>query len=114
MRRLRAVADSNPDASLAIEMFVYSIRKQMAAMSAVLGGVDMIVFTGGIGENDWRTRTAICGGLTWMGVVLDEGRNRSAANPISTPNSRCAVLVLASDEDGQIARHAWSLTAGDA
>ncbi|MGI8569982.1 MAG: hypothetical protein ACR2KT_13425 [Methylocella sp.] len=70
-----------------------------------LDGVDMIVFTGGIGENDGEARAAICGGLAWIGVRLDEVRNRSANNPINDPASRCPVLVLASQEDEQIARH---------
>jgi acetate kinase len=61
----------------------------------VLGGVDLIVFTGGIGENDREVRGAICSGLDWAGVVLEDER--------STP--RCRVRVLASQEDEQIARH---------
>jgi acetate kinase len=109
MRRLREAAASNVDARLAIQMFCYSVRKQMAAMIAALDGVDLIVFTGGIGENDGEARAAICGGLTWIGVGLDEARNRSANNPINDPGSRCSVHVLASQEDEQIARHTWSL-----
>jgi acetate kinase len=109
MRRLREAASSNADARLAIQMFCYSVRKQVAAMIAALDGVDLIVFTGGIGENDGEARAAICGGLAWIGVSLDEGRNRSANNPINDPASRCQVRVLASQEDEQIARHTWAL-----
>lgn len=109
MRRLHEAAASNRDARLAIEMFCYSVRKQVAAMVAVLGGVDMLVFTGGIGENDAQVRAAICSGLAWIGVSVDESRNRSASNPVSNGASRCQVLVLASQEDEQIARHAWAL-----
>jgi acetate kinase len=105
MRRLREAASSNTDARLAIEMFCYSVRKQVAAMIAALGGVDMIVFTGGIGENDTEARTAICSGLTWLGVNVDATRNRSGRNPISDLASRCAVYVLPSQEDEQIAQH---------
>jgi acetate kinase len=90
-------------------MFCYSVRKQMAAMIAALDGVDTIVFTGGIGENDAAVRAAICDGLAWSGVRLHEPRNQSANNPISDPASRCAVLVLPSREDEQIARHTWAL-----
>ena len=111
MRRLHEAAASNRDARLAIEMFCYSVRKQVAAMIAVLGGVDMLVFTGGIGENDAQVRAAICSGLSWIGVSLDDSRNRSASNPVSDAPSRCQVLVLASQEDEQIARHAWGLLA---
>ena len=109
MRRLREAASSNADARLAIQMFCYSVRKQVAAMIAALDGVDLVVFTGGIGENDRDARAAICGGLSWIGVSLDEARNRSANNPINDPASRCPVLVLASREDAQIARHTWAL-----
>jgi acetate kinase len=109
MRRLRDSASSDADARLAVEMFCYSVRKQMAAMIAALGAVDLIVFTGGIGENDGAARAAICRGLSWSGVVLDEARNQAATNPISGAASRCAVLVLAAREDEQIARHSWAL-----
>jgi acetate kinase len=111
MRRLHEAASSNADARLAIDMFCYSVRKQAAAMIAALDGADMIVFTGGIGENDAEVRAAICSGLSWIGVNLDEGRNRSAHNPISAPESRCSVLVLPSQEDEQIARHTRELYA---
>jgi acetate kinase len=109
MRRLREAASSNAGAGFAIQMFCYAVRKQVAAMIAALDGVDLVVFTGGIGENDGEARAAICGGLSWIGVSLDEARNRSANNPISDPTSRCPVLVLASQEDEQIARHTWAL-----
>ena len=111
MRRLREAASSNADARLAIRMFCYSVGGQagVAAMIAALDGIDMLVFTGGIGENDGEARAAICGGLSWIGVSLDEARNRSANNPISDPASRCSVLVLATQEDEQIARHTWTL-----
>ncbi|HEX4112624.1 MAG TPA: acetate/propionate family kinase [Stellaceae bacterium] len=94
MRRLHETASSNADARLAIDMFCYSVRKQIAAMIAALDGIDLIVFTGGIGENDAAARAAICGGLSWIGINFDEGRN---------------VRVLPSREDEQIARHAWAL-----
>ena len=109
MRRLHEVAASNADARLAIQMFCYSVRKQIAAMIAALDGVDMLVFIGGIGENDARVRADICAGLGWIGVRLDESRNRSLSNPVSDGASRCEVRVLASNEDAQIARHTWAL-----
>jgi acetate kinase len=111
MRRLHEVASSNADARLAIAMFCYSVRKQVAAMIAALGGLDLLVFTGGIGENDVEARAAICGGLSWFGLSLDETRNRSANNPINDSGSRCAVRVLVSQEDEQIARHTRALVA---
>ncbi len=109
MRHLHDAASSNADARLAILMFCYCVRKQLAAMIAALEGVDMIVFTGGIGENDAAARAMICGGLSWIGVDLDECRNRFGHNPISTSASRCVVNILPSQEDAQIARHSWTM-----
>ncbi|HEY0106132.1 MAG TPA: acetate/propionate family kinase [Rhizomicrobium sp.] len=114
MRRLHQSAPSNPDARLAIDMFCHSVRKQIAAMVAVLEGIDLVVFTGGIGENDAEVRASICAGLAWAGIGLDELRNRAADNPIGDPSSPCKVLVLPSQEDEQIARHSWALFPRDA
>ena len=111
MRRLHAAAASNTDARLAIDMFCYSVRKQIAAMIAVLDGIDMLVFCGGIGENDALVRAEICSGLAWFGFGLDAERNRTVTNPINNPASRIAVHVLTSQEDEQIARHSWELVA---
>jgi acetate kinase len=109
MRRLHEAASSNADARVAIQMFCYSVCKQLAAMIAALDGVDLLVFTGGIGENDGEARAAICAGLSWIGIRLDPIRNRSVTNPINDPASRCTVRVLPSQEDEQIARHSWAL-----
>jgi len=109
MRQLHQSAPSKPDAQLAIDMFCYSVRKQIAAMVAVLEGIDLIVFTGGIGENDGHVRASVCAGLAWAGISLDEAQNRAAKNPISDSNSPCKVLVLPSQEDEQIGRHSRAL-----
>jgi acetate kinase len=111
MRSLHVAAPSNADARLAIQMFCYSVRKEIAAMIAALNGVEMIVFTGGVGENDAEVRAAICAGLTWNGVFLDDARNRAAGNPISASRSRCAICVLPSREDEEIARHTLAVLA---
>ena len=112
MRGLHKAAPTNPDAQLAIQMFCCSVRKQVAAMIASLDGVDLVVFTGGIGENDGEVRAAICRGLSWIGVSLDQVRNASASNPVSDSASRCCVRVLTSQEDEEIARHTWALFSG--
>ncbi|MGP0056578.1 MAG: acetate/propionate family kinase [Steroidobacteraceae bacterium] len=109
LRVLHKAAPSNADARLAIDMFCYSAAKQLGAMSVALGGVEMIVFTGGIGENDTEVRARICGRLSLIGVRLDAVRNRDASDPISDSVSRCLVRVFPSREDEQIARHAWTL-----
>lgn len=111
MRLLHAAAPADAAARLAIQMFCYGVRKQVAGMVAALDGADLIVFTGGIGEHDAQVRAGICGGLSWVGVNLDEARNRTANNPISSFASSCAVRVLASQEDEQIARHTGKLLA---
>ena len=109
MRTLHEAARASPDARLAVDMFCYSVRKELAAMTAALDGVDQVVFTGGIGEHDAQVRAAICAGLSWIGIELDDARNRAADNPLSAAGSRCAVQVLASQEDQQIARHTAAL-----
>jgi acetate kinase len=109
MRRLHGAASTNADARLAVAMFCYSVRKQIAAIIAALGGIDLLVFTDGIGESDGEARATICGGLSWLGLSLDEARNRSGENPVSTSLSRCAVCVLLSQEDEQISHHTWGL-----
>jgi acetate kinase len=86
MRRLREAASSNPDARLAIRMFCYSVRKEVAAMIAALDGADLLFFAGGIGEHDAEAPAAICGGPSWIGISLDEARNRSAKNPSTMPH----------------------------
>ncbi len=109
MRTLHAAAASNADAELAIRMFCYAVRKQLAAMWVMLDGVDAIVFTGGIGEHDAAVRAEICAGLSSLGVRLDEARHRALANPISSAGSSCEVHVLPSLEDEQIAWHTTAL-----
>jgi len=96
MRDLHKIEDSNPDAKLAIEMFCYSVRKQIAAMIAVLKGIDMLVFTGGIGEHDAQLRTILCHDLAYFRIDAesDYGSN---------------VQVLVSKENEQIARHTKAL-----
>lgn len=111
LRRLREAAGSNQDARLAIAMFGYSVRKQIAAMTAALGGIDALVFTGGIGEHDADMRAEICHGLAWAGIVLDASRNQQAAEPISAGASRCQVRVVPCAEEVQIARHTRELLA---
>ena len=97
MRRLHETAASHPRSQLAIDLFQYSVCKQVAAMMSALEGADLLVFTGGIGQHDASLRDAVCKHLAWAGV-----RNGAAAGT-------CAVRVLPSQEEAQIARHAWRL-----
>ena len=109
MRRLHEASPSSADARLAIQMFCYSIRKQVAAMIAALDGIDLLVFTGGIGEHDAKVRAVICDRLSWLGIRLDPARSQSLQDPISDPASRCLVRVLPSEEDAEIAAHIGEL-----
>ncbi|WP_240500041.1 acetate/propionate family kinase [Sphingomonas montana] len=106
MRVLHAAAgDANAD--LAVAMFCRSVAKQIAAMMVVLGGVDRIVFTGGIGEHDPSVRRSICDGLAWAGVcLLDHGE------PASGFTATRAAIMLPSREERQIARHVQALVEG--
>lgn len=112
MRRLHEAAANHAQARLAVNMFCYSVCKQIAAMIAALDGIDRLVFTGGIGENDAQVRAAICAGLSWIGISLDERRNQASRDPIHALASRCAVNVFQSREEAQMARHTWELCTG--
>jgi len=112
LRRLRQVERGQPDARLAIDMFVLSVRKQIAAMAAVLQGIDALVFTGGIGEHDGELRADVCDGLAWAGIRLDPARNRSSESRIDADGSRCEVRVLPTQEERQICLHVHGLLAG--
>jgi acetate kinase len=90
-------------------MFAYQVRKAIAAMISVLGGIDGLVFTGGIGENDALVRARIGQRLRPVGVVIDAARNAQGTGAIGAAGAPCAVRVLPSQEDEQIARHAWAL-----
>ena len=110
MRELLAEAEENNDrrARLAIEIFCYRVRKYIGAYLAAMGGADALVFTGGIGENAAQVRALCCDGLGWLGLELDEERNRAQTNGregiISSDASRLAAYVIPTDEELLIAR----------
>jgi acetate kinase len=106
MRALEAaVAKGDQAAKLAIQVFCRSICKMVAAYAAVLGGIDMLVFAGGIGEHSARVREDVCRDLSFLGVSVDDNSNRSNASDISGADSRVRVRIIPSQEDFQIARH---------
>jgi acetate kinase len=105
MRQLREAAAANARARLAIEMFTRVAKKAIAGYVALLGGLDLLVFAGGIGEHDAATRAEICEGLQCVGLALDAEANRQSANNIGGAKSSMAVNVIPSDEESQIARH---------
>ncbi|HWC16644.1 MAG TPA: acetate/propionate family kinase [Terriglobales bacterium] len=110
MRHLLETRNGDTNARLAIEMFCYQIRKSIGAMAAVLGGIDLLVFTGGIGEHAAAIRGEICAGLQHLGIVLEESANQQNANRISIAAAKCSVRVLNTDEDREIAVHSYNLT----
>jgi acetate kinase len=102
------VLEASDDAAAkdAIAYFVFCIRRGIGDLAATLGGVDAIVFTGGIGEKAWRVREAILSEMGWIGVRLDGEANRENAQVISGPGSPVTVFVLQTDEERMIAEHA--------
>jgi acetate kinase len=113
MRELReAIAEGNADARLAVDKFTWTIARWIGSFYAELGGLDMLVFTGGIGENDIDSRAEICAGLGALGIVLDAKRNnvRGAAT-ISADDSRATVRVIPPAEDLMIVNHVVRLMA---
>ncbi|HEX5424519.1 MAG TPA: acetate/propionate family kinase [Candidatus Acidoferrales bacterium] len=110
MRDLQAAAAKGDSrARLAIEIFCRSIRKVIAAYATVLGGADLVVFTGGIGEHSSQVRANVCDGLGILGILIDSGRNQRNERTISADNSNVQVAVVPSEEDRQIARHCRSM-----
>ena len=100
-----AIKAGNHRANLAREMFIYRVKKYVGAYAAAMNGVDILVFTGGIGENDAFIRAEIVKGLSFLGVTLDEEANncRGVERVISTPDSRLTVCVIPTDEELMIA-----------
>ena len=101
-----AAKKGNARAKLALDKFSYEVKKYVGAYAAAMGGVDAIVFTARVGENDPATRAAICSGLEYMGVKLDEARNveRADEHLISADSSPVKVFVIATNEELMIAR----------
>jgi acetate kinase len=104
LRDLRARQDRDAHAAEAIALFAYQVKKAIGALAAVLGGLDVLVFSGGIGENSPETRASICEGLEFLGVSLENSRNAANAALISTDGARASVRVIRTDEELVIAR----------
>ena len=107
MRTLRA--STEPNAAEAIGLFVYRIVREIGSLSAALGGLDAVVFTGGIGENDAATRAEVAAGCGWLGLTLDGDRNARGEGRISADGSSLAAWVVPTDEERMIARHTAEL-----
>ncbi|MDR1779881.1 MAG: acetate kinase [Tannerella sp.] len=107
MREIDAAIEAgNPLAKLALAVYVYRIKKYVGAYAAALGGLDILVFTGGVGENQASTREYVCTFLEFMGIKLDVAKNSSIRGKeavISAPDSRVTVMVVPTDEEFMIA-----------
>src|SRR6476661_6257248 len=117
MRELLAEEAENGDrrATLAIDIFCYRARKYIGAYLAAMNGADALILSGGIGENSPEIRSRICAGLEWMGIELDEAKNKSLAGGegrIDSSKSRVEVWVIPTDEELLIARDTWRVVTG--
>jgi len=109
MKALLAARQSSKAAALAVEMFCYQVAKYVGSYAAVLGGLDTLVFTGGIGEHAAEIREGIAGRLAFLGVELDADANASHSPVITQSQSHCKVAIIPTNEDLMIARHTLSL-----
>jgi acetate kinase len=105
MKALLQKSQTDNAARMAVKMFTYQVRKFIGAYAAVLNGLDMLVFTGGIGERAAEVRANICSGLEYLGVALDTAANGRNAEVISPAGTKCIVRVVQTEEDLMIARH---------
>jgi len=99
------LASEDPHAAEAIDLFVYRIARELGSLAAALGGLDGLVFTGGIGEHAAPIRARVCRDAAWLGIVLDEGANRAGGPRISAPGSAASAWVVPTDENLMIALH---------
>ncbi len=103
------VASDKPEAKEAIELFCYRIVRELGSLAAAAGGLDAVVFTGGIGEHNPGLRSNICKQASWQGITLDEAANKSGEHRISAADSAVDVFVIPTNEEWMIARHTQSL-----
>lgn len=99
--------NNNKRASLALQMYYYRVRKYIGSYAAAMGGLDLLIFTGGIGENGFETREKICENLEFIGILLDKEKNhglRSRLELISKPESKVKVMVVPTNEELVIAQ----------
>jgi acetate kinase len=114
MRDLQASSSKGDrNAQIAIDVFSRSIKKTVGAYATVLGGLDLLIFTGGIGEHSAMVRASVCAGLRFLGIRLNARQNSTNAPIISTDKSKSQVRVITSEEDRQIARHCRAMIAAE-
>jgi acetate kinase len=104
------LASNTPEAAEAIELFVYRISRELGSLAAALGGLDVLVFTGGIGEHAAPVRAPVCDNAAWLGIRLDAAANLAGGPRISAAKSPVSVWVVPTDEELMIARHTLART----
>jgi len=109
LRELLATAATDPRAALALAAYARSLRQHVGALAAELGGLDLLVFTGGVGEHAPTIRADACATLGHLGIRLDPVRNKAGVGVINADGGGCEVRVVATDEELVIARHARAL-----
>jgi len=114
MKDLLSKAADVPDAAEAVQLFCYQAKKYLGALAAVLGGVDTLIFTAGIGENSPEVRRRICDGMEYLGISLDEKMNTANEAIISGEGAAVTVRVMKTDEELMIARHTRDVIIGRA
>jgi acetate kinase len=105
MKTLLEQRASDARCAIAVDMFTYQARKSIGSFVAALGGLDTLVFTGGIGERSPAIRMECCSGLECLGIRIDPEKNASSAEVISSDDAACSVRVVPTDEQIVIARH---------
>lgn len=104
---MRALEASDaPEAAQAIDYFVFRLQREIGGLAASMGGIDALVFSGGIGENSALIRARVCERMGWMGIEIDHARNASNARVVSSELARTTVMVIPTDEEAVIARAA--------
>ena len=103
------LASPEPQAALAVDYFVHQLHREIGALTATMGGIDTLVFTGGIGENQRPVRAALAAKAKWLGLQLDATANEANEMIISTPQSRVEMLVIPTDEEFMIARQTLAI-----
>lgn len=110
---MRTLLQSKDEAAAeAVELFCYRIVREIGSTAAAIGGIDVLVFTGGIGENAAPVRENVCGKLGWMGIRIDNDANRNRKIDISMPDAPVEVLVIPTNEEWMIAQHSRNLLKG--
>ena len=108
----KAIAEGNEEAELSYSIYAYRIKKYIGAYAAILNGLDAVVFTGGVGENDTNVRRLVCADMDFLGIKLDDDRNKLRLNEVREINetsSRVKVLVIPTNEELEIVKQCFSL-----